>query len=454
MGGTWVALGLGNADKDAPGLGADGKIKVPPEQNKYVLKRVFASKKEEEGFLSQSNRGLWPLFHRSYVRPDFSADDWEQYKSVNRKIAEKISEEADEKTIVWINDYHLSLCAKILKEIRPEAVTGFFWHIPWPAQEIFDVFPWKKELLEGMLSNDLLGFHTQAYVKNFLQSAESIPGCRIDNAAGTAEYNGHVSKVRAFPIGPDSAEISAYSAGLQESELNSAKAGFNAADKKLLLGIDRMDYTKGISEKIYALDRLFTKKPELAGKIVLVQIAAPTRIGLKEYSEALEKAVLAAEAVNKKYSAGEWKPVVFRNEVMPLRQIIPLYKIADACVITSLSDGMNLVSKEFVAANSGTGILVLSKFAGSAEELSDSIQINPFLADDIARGIEEALEMPEKEKQRITAERNRGVSACRSSLFRISTGLSAQSAGIPKKCVFQKKSCALSGQCWKKKSES
>lgn len=396
-GGTWIALGLGNADKDASE--PNGKLKVPPEKEAYTLKRVFVSKKEEDGFMAVSNRALWPLSHIAYVRPVFNFDAWEQYKIVNQKMAKSIAEEADEKTIVLINDYHLSLCAKYLKEIKPEIKTGFFWHIPWPAPEMFKIFPWEKEILEGILENRLIGFHVQTYVKNFLQTIKNALPVQLDEKTGKVNYQDKVSIAKALPIGVDSAHISDFSSRLTEKETIEAREEYHVTDKKLLVGVDRMDYTKGITEKIKALDTLFTRKPELVGKVTLVQIAAPSRENLKEYALALEETVEAANAVNRKYVAGDWRPIIFKNTFVPLSKIIPLYKAADACIITSLSDGMNLVSKEFVASNNGNGMLVLSKFAGSAEEMTEAIQVSPFLVEDIANGIEQALDMSEQEKK-------------------------------------------------------
>lgn len=396
-GGTWIALGLGNADKDASA--PDGKLKVPPEKEAYTLKRVFVSKKEEDGFLALSNRALWPLSHIAYVRPVFNFDAWEQYKIVNQKIAKNIAEEADEKTIVMINDYHLSLCAKYLKEIKPEIKTGFFWHIPWPAPEMFKIFPWEKEILEGILENSLVGFHIQTYVKNFLQTIKNALPVQINEKTGKVNYHDKVSIVKALPIGVDGSHILDFSSALTEKETTATRKEYHATDKKLLVGVDRMDYTKGITEKIKALDTLFTRKPELVGKIVLVQIAAPSRENLKEYTQTREETIEAAKAVNRKYVTGDWQPIIFKNDFVPLPKIIPLYKTADACIITSLSDGMNLVSKEFVASSNGNGMLVLSKFAGSAEEMTEAIQVSPFLVEDIAQGIEQALEMNEQEKK-------------------------------------------------------
>lgn len=396
-GGTWVALGLGTADKDV--IDKNGKIAVPPEKGKYTLKRVLITKKEEEGFLAlSSNSAIWPLSHVAYVRPKFSKDAWEQYKNVNKKIAESVAEEVDENALVWLNDYHLSLCGKYLREIKPGVPTGFFWHIPWPSLEVSKICPWQEEILQGLLSNRLVGFHIPQYVKNFLYAAEKTIGAEVDWQRGIVKYGGETTKVMALPIGIDSTGISSTSASITHREIANIRKKYNAAGRKLIVGVDRMDYTKGIPEKIKAVDFLLMQNPRLVGKVTLVQIAAPTRINLPEYAKTLQETLETADSVNWKYMVGDWQPVILVNDFVPLSDIIPLYKAADVCLVTSLQDGMNLVSKEFVASNDGTGVLVLSKFAGSAEELSEAIMVNPYLTEDIAGGVERALNMDEKEK--------------------------------------------------------
>ncbi len=397
-GGTWIALGLGSADKDA--VDKNQKIRVPPPAPRYDLARVFITPKEEKGFLAESsNSALWPLSHVSFVRPRFSEDAWKQFQSVNQKMAERIHAESDEHTLVWINDYHLSLTAGPLKKLRPGLRTGFFWHIPWPAPETFTICPWKNEILDGILSNDFVGFHINAYVDNFLRSVQNELSCEIDWKTKTVKHNGRTCRVGALPIGIDAQTISALAAKTTPQQIETVRSSFHAKDRVLLLGVDRLDYTKGLAEKIRALDHLFTRRPDLVNRLILVQIVAPSRIHLPEYIKAIADAKQAADEVNWKYAANDWQPVILKNDFVPLSDIIPLYKAADACLVTSLQDGMNLVSKEFVASNEGTGVLVLSRFAGSAEELQDAVFVNPFVSEDIARGIETAIEMKPAEKK-------------------------------------------------------
>ncbi len=407
-GGTWVSVGLGTADKDV--VNSNGKIMVPPGKEQYTLKRVFISKKEEDGFLAlSSNSALWPLSHVAYVTPKFSADAWEQYKIVNKAIANSIGQEViDRNTIVWINDYHLSLCAKYLKETSPEISTAFFWHIPWPSLETFKIFPWKEEILEALLYNDVIGFHIPLYAKNFLYSAEKTLGCKVDWMGGEVDYAGRKTIVKALPIGIDGVSLANVATSLNETEIMQLRREYNVFDRKLILGVDRMDYTKGIPNKIKAIDLMLMRRPDLAGKVSLLQIAAPTRTTIPEYANVLEETTELVDSINWKYAVGNWQPIVFLNQFISLDDIVPLYKAADVCLVTSLQDGMNLVSKEYIASNPGNGVLVLSKFAGSAEELTEAVQVNPFFTEEIARGIEQALEMSfEEKKNRMTSLKQR-----------------------------------------------
>ncbi|MFH0713926.1 MAG: trehalose-6-phosphate synthase [Candidatus Micrarchaeota archaeon] len=396
-GGTWVALGLGTADKEV--VDSKNKVNVPPGENKYLLKRVWLSKKEEEsGLALASNSMLWPLSHVVHVRPHFQEDAWEQYKIMNKKMAESLAQEITDNTIVWINDYQLSLCAAYLKKLKPTVKTGFFWHIPWPGFEAFKIFPWKKELLESLLQNDLIGFHTNEYTKNFLYTAQKLVDCKVNEREVIVKENSKCI-VKTLPIGIDYEGVSQQVRSVSDDDVRKIRKRYQALDRKLLVAADRMDYTKGISEKIKALDYLFTSKPGYVNKITLVQIAAPTRTNLPEYKKALEDTLAATDAVNWKYSIGDWKPVILINDFVPLKEIIALYRAADTCLVTSLHDGMNLVAKEFIASNDGNGMLVLSQFAGASEELEQAVQVNPFLIENIAEGIEQALEMPEVEKK-------------------------------------------------------
>ncbi len=397
--GIWVSLGLGSADKEV--ADSNGKLKVPPGEEDYVLKRVWISKKEEEGAQAlTANSALWPLSHTVYVRPVFQQDAWEQFKAVNEKIAQSVAEEVDEKTVVWINDYQLSLCAAYLKKIK-NVKMGFFWHIPWPGLEVFKICPWKEEILEAILSNKVVGFHTGEYVRNFLYCVEKLlDRVSVDWQNYEVTYKEAKTTVKSLPIGIDYTRITKIAHSKTPEDVNAQRRKFEVIGKKFIISVDRMDYTKGIPEKLRAIDYLFTKYPEFIGKVTLLQIGAPTRTTLPEYKKALDETLEATDALNWKYSMGDWKPAIFINEFVSLNDIITLYKAADACLVTSLHDGMNLVSKEYIASNQGNGIIVLSKFAGSANELKEAIQVNPFLVEDIAQGIKTSLEMSEKEKQK------------------------------------------------------
>lgn len=395
--GTWVCLSFGNADKETSD--SNGKIKVPPDEDLYTLKRVFISKKEEEGALNSSANGaLWPLSHVAYVRPRFEQDAWEQYRTVNKKMADATIPEINEKSIIWVNDYQLTLCSKYIKEGKPKCKIGFFWHIPWPGIEVFKICPWKEEIINALLYNDLIGFHTSEDVNNFLTCVEKIVDCKVNYKTHTIEHAYGKSVVKSLGIGVDYKRISSISKTLTEKDLELLKKHYELDHYKIVIGVERLDYSKGIPEKLKALDLLLTRKPELIGKLTLLQIAAPSRVNLPEYKQIASTVLELVESLNYKYSIGNWKPVILINETIPLEKIIPLYKLADACIVTSLHDGMNLVSKEFVASNEGNGMLILSKFAGSSQELKEAILVNPYLAEEISQAIETALTMPVEEK--------------------------------------------------------
>ncbi|MBN1354483.1 MAG: trehalose-6-phosphate synthase [Candidatus Omnitrophica bacterium] len=401
--GTWVAYGNGNADKAV--VNSKNEIKVPPEKPCYKLRRIWLTKDEENGYYyGYSNKGLWPLCHMTYTRPQFDDVDWAYYKIVNQKFANTIlGIVKNRKAFVWIQDYHLFLLSKLLKEKAKNIVTAHFLHIPWPNPESFRICPQKQEILEGLLSNNLLGFHIRYHCGNFMESVRSELEARIDLERTSVTYGGHETVVRAFPISVDFDEISASSESKAvTSAMKKLKYEFSITDDTfVMVGLDRIDYTKGIIEKISAIDRFFEKFPEYKKKVVFIQKGGLSRMHIDKYRELNDKLNNQVEEVNWKHSTENWAPVIFIRKHMSRDEIIALYKIADACLVSPLHDGMNLVCKEFIAAkNDLKGILILSQFTGAARELNDAIFVNPYDREKFAIAIKEAVELPQDEIER------------------------------------------------------
>jgi len=401
-GGTWIAHGSGTADKEV--VDAHNKVQVPPDEPRYTLKRVWLSKEEEEGFyFGFSNQALWPLCHISYTRPVFDECDWNTYKKVNKLFADAVLDEVgDKKAFVFIQDYQLTLLPKFIKERNPNIITAQFWHIPWPNPEVFRICPWQEEILDGLLGNDLLGFHTRYHCNNFLDTVDRSVEALIDRERYAVTRSGKKTMVHPFPISIDFEKVS------QEAQKESVSNRIEGLNKKLGLrdqlvglGLDRLDYTKGIPDRFKAIDRLLENYPEYIGRMVFIQAGVPSRVHIEAYKKLNEEISSLVEQINWKYSLGHWRPIVYlKGHVSPLT-LMALRRMADFCIVSSLHDGMNLVAKEFVASRlDEDGVLILSQFAGAATELSDALIINPYATDHFAETIRQALKMPKKERQR------------------------------------------------------
>lgn len=402
--GLWVAHGSGNADMDT--VDQYSRVQVPPEHPEYTLRRVWLSKRETDGYyLNLSNRGLWPLCHVAFTRPMFDPEDWAMYRSVNERFAEAVLEEAgSDPTFVFIQDYHFALLPRILRNARSNLVIAQFWHIPWPNAEVFGSFPWQAEILDGLLGNDLLGFHLQHHCRNFLAAVDCSLEARTDEAGSLVYRGGHSTAVRPFPIGIDYDEHS----DLAESDRVAEHMGrwrkkLSLGDKLLAVGIDRLDYTKGIPERLRYLDRLLQQHPEYRGALVFVQIAVPSRSGLPEYRRVEREVDALTAEINRRWQTPFWRPIVLLKRHYSQTEMIALHRLAHFCVVSSLHDGMNLVAKEFVGSRvDEDGVLVLSKFAGAARELKDALLINPFSVEEGAEACYTALRMhPEERKRRM-----------------------------------------------------
>lgn len=397
-GGTWIAQGSGNADKET--ADKEGKLAVPREEPKYTLKRVFLSPKERRGYYyGFSNDALWPLCHLAHVRPQFRKEDWAEYRRVNGLFAKTLLAEVRhvERPIVLVQDYHLALVPALIKKSRPDAQVAMFWHIPWPSVAQFAICPWRKELLEGMLGADLVGFHTQQYCNNFMDTVAVEIESRIDYERFAVIRGGHTTRVEPFPISiafPGSAEVT----GPPDP---SVLGPLGIRSEFLALGVDRLDYIKGIPERFRGLEFLFETHPEYRERVTLLQIGSPTRSGEGKYGEYAAQVRAEAHRINERFGRGEWRPIVFENRSYSHEELRRLYRLADVCLVTSLHDGMNLVAKEYVAARSEeSGALVLSHFAGASRDLPGSLLINPYSAEETAETIRGALTMPESEQHR------------------------------------------------------
>lgn len=399
-GGTWIGHGAGDMDRKF--VNSQDRLGVPPDDNRYILKRVWLSKQEEEGYYyGFSNEGLWPLCHITYIRPIFRDSDWQMYKAVNQKFAESVLKELPSKNaFVFIQDYHFTLLPKLIKQERPDAICAMFWHIPWPNPEVFAICPYYSEIMEGMLGCDLIGFQTQFNCNNFLDTANRLFESRIDTEKFCVIRSGKETSVKAFPISinyTDNGETSAD----EEKQMAEIKKEYSLEEKIIGIGIERIDYTKGIKERIVAIDRFLEKYPEYKGRFVFIQIGSPSRTHIKSYHDLLGEIDELVEKENWKYSEGGWKPIIYLKRHFSSEEIKPFYGIADFCIVSSLHDGMNLVAKEYVASkNNLKGTLLLSCFTGAIRELTGAVQINPYDIESFADSIKLAIEMPEDEKEK------------------------------------------------------
>ena len=404
--GTWIAQATGDADRET--ADENGRLRVPPDHPQYSLKRVWLTEEESKGFyLGFANEGLWPLCHIAHTRPTFRSEDWDYYQMVNRKFAEAVLEEisGEESPVVVVQDYHFALLPQLIKAERPDARVAIFWHIPWPNPEAFGICPWQRELLEGLLGADLVGFHIQAHCNNFLETVDRVLESRIERDRSAVSRNGHLTVVHRFPISvamdvkmeqESGASADSESRYVQRAELL-ARHGVRAPF--MGVGVDRVDYTKGIPERFRGIERFFEKYPAYRGEFTFVQIGAPSRSEIRRYHDLMEEVEQEAERINRRFQTGEWRPIVLLARHHSREEILPYYRHADVCMVTSLHDGMNLVAKEYVAArNDDQGVLILSRFTGACHELVDALVVNPYDTEEVASAIHRSLEMAPEER--------------------------------------------------------
>ena len=401
-GGTWVAHGSGDADAET--VDASDRLMVPPDDPHYTLRRVWLSKEEEEGYYyGFANEGLWPLCHIAHTRPIFRAEDWKHYQDVNRKFAKALLEEMEgiANPVVLVQDYHFALLPRLIKQKRPDARVAIFWHIPWPNPEAFGICPWQRALVDGLLGADLVGFHIQAHCTNFLQTIDRVVESRIDWDHSTVQRLEHRTRVHPFPISVELADVQPKTPRQSAYEVRASLfKGLGVEAAVMGLGVDRLDYTKGILERFLAIERFLEKYPRYQGVFSFVQIGAPSRTHIKRYHDLQAEIEAEAERINWRFRADQWKPIVLLERQHSHQEIEPYYRATDLCLVTSLHDGMNLVAKEFVATRQDErGVLILSCFTGAARELRDALQVNPYDIDQTAEAIRAALEMTPEEKE-------------------------------------------------------
>jgi trehalose 6-phosphate synthase len=407
--GTWIAHGAGNADRDT--VDRNDHVMVPPEHPAYRIRRVWLSPEEEQGYYyGFANEGLWPLCHIAHTRPTFRAPDWEHYRNVNRRFAEVVADEArTEDPIILVQDYHFALLPRMVRERLPRATIITFWHIPWPNPEAFGILPWREEILDGMLGSSILGFHTQFHCNNFFDTVDRFLEARVDRETFSISYGGDTTEVRRYPISiewpPAALQMQP---PVQECRRRVRERLGVAQDVKLGVGVDRLDYTKGILERFSAIERLLELEPRWIGRFSFVQVAAPSRSSIAEYQSLDARVRELAARINTRFGRPGYEPIILKIEHHDAAQVYELYRAAEVCVVSSLHDGMNLVAKEYVASRDDEqGALILSQFTGAARELAEALIVNPYDFEQTAAALHIALAMsPDEQRARMRSMRN------------------------------------------------
>ena len=399
-GGTWIACGSGSADRETcNGL---GRLRVPPEKPEYTLRRLFLTDDEVSRYYDGfANQALWPLCHRVHTRPRFRPEEWEMYREVNRRFAKAAADEAGNAGIVLVQDYHFALVPRLIRDAAAGATVGIFWHIHWPHPEAFEICPWTAEILDGMLAADTIGFHTRDYCRNFLETVARTLPSDVDLEAMTVQYRGHRTAVRPYPI---SVEWPHPVASRAEGRMVRSRLGIRD-DVHVSIGVDRADYTKGLLERVDAIDLLLTHHPELIGRYVHVQLTAPSRTRIFEYQQLGAELQSRVDEVNRRHGRVGYRPIVLQMRSFTPDEVRVHYAMAQSAVVTPLHDGMNLVAKEYIASCADRkGVLVLSRFAGAAAELPDAILVNPYDTQQVASAIFHAIHIqPEERESRMKA---------------------------------------------------
>ena len=399
--GVWVAHGSGDADRET--VDRDDHVSVPPGEESYHIRRVWLSEEEQQGYYyGFSNEGLWPLCHVAHARPVFRADDWRQYRAVNQKFADAVCSEVDSKDpIILVQDYHFALAPAMIRKRLPAATVIVFWHIPWPNAERMGICPWRNELLEGLLGSSILGFHTQLHCNNFLDSVDRYLETRIDRENNAVVMQGHRTLIRPYPIALEWPVRWVETSPSPEECRAQVWKEFGLKSNGLLgVGVDRLDYTKGVEERLLAVELLLERYPEFQGRFSFAQLAAPSRTKIERYKELNATIEHLAERINQRFGKENYKPIILLRSHHEPPEVFRFFRAADVCYVSSLHDGMNLVAKEFVAARTDLkGVLVLSEFTGAARELTEALIVNPYDLEASSDALAAALTMPIEEQQ-------------------------------------------------------
>ena len=404
--GAWVAWGSGDADRDV--VDSQSRIRVPPDDPRYDLRRVWLTPEEiKDYYHGYSNRFLWPLCHVTLDRVVFRRKYWEAYRRVNEKFAQAILEELNsDPGLVWVHDYHLMMCPLFLKQRRPDLRVAMFWHIPWPSHDVFRICPQRKELLSAMLACDQIGFHLDRYRQNFVECVERELGAKSDEDGRKIFYQNHWTLLSAIPVSVDFERFGeqAGSADTDRRMANLRKRFKIGNDMIVGLGVDRLEYTKGFLKRLWALEEFLARYPVYHGRFLFIQVAAPTRAESEPYRSYRDIIQSTVNEINGRFGKGEWRPIEYIERQLSHEVLAAYYRLAHFCFVSSVYDGMNLVSKEYVASKlDDTGVLVLSEMAGSVDELGDALPVNPYDVEGMALTIRRAIEMPrEEQKARMT----------------------------------------------------
>lgn len=409
LGGVWVAWGNGEADRDA--LEPDGTVAVPPESPAYSLRRVWLTPEEiKGGYQGYANEVLWPLCHITLDRVAYRRHYWTDYVALNRRFAESVIEQVRTRSgLVWIHDFHLALLPRFIKDLVPDTAVALFWHIPWPGPEVFRVLPESRELLATLLAADTLVFQTAGYARSFAECARLFLDADVDDDSYTIRLNGHATHVTVHAV---SVDVDAFTSQARTPQTERMMAAVRrqlggGPDMRVGLGVDRLDYTKGLLKRFWAIDQFFSRYPEYRGRFTFVQIAIPTRKDVETYRRYRKLIWQTVLEINERHRSADgdvpekWQPILYREERIPFELLVAYYRLADVAVVSSVNDGMNLVAKEYVASQiDRAGVLLISQMAGAAEELTEALIINPYDAEGVGDKIREALEMPVEERRR------------------------------------------------------
>jgi trehalose 6-phosphate synthase len=406
-GGTWIAHGT---TTDLACADAVGRLEVNGGSGPYTLRYVPLTRREYEGYyLGFSNEALWPLCHAAHVQPEFRVRDFAAYRAANRHFAHATCDEVGSRTpVIFVQDYHLALAPGLLRRRLPESTIATFWHIPWPAPRTLRTCPWSRELVKGMLGSDIIGVQTDEDRFRFLDSVALVDGAEPDTASSVIRYQDRTVAVGAYPAGVDwQAPALSAAPDVAASRDRIVRQFALAPGVRIAVGVDRLDYTKGLPEKCVAIERLLEARPDLREHFVLIQVVEPSRLALKAYRELRSRLLELVTRINARFATARWRPIQLVERHCEPAEVCTLYRAADVCIVGSLDDGMNLVAKEFVAARDDEqGVLLLSEFAGSCHQLPDAVSVNPYSPEGVARAFVQALAMtPSEQAARMRAMR-------------------------------------------------